>query len=41
MKGALRAEWVFWKADESSELHECLIVRSRIFLWNHGAGEFF
>ena len=41
MKGALRAERVFWKADESSELHECLIVCSRIFLWNHGAGEFF
>jgi hypothetical protein len=41
MKGALSAERVFWKADESSELHECLIVCSRIFLWNHGAGEFF
>jgi len=41
MKGALRAERVFWKADESSELHECLIVCSWIFLWNHGAGEFF
>ena len=41
MKGALTAERIFWKADESSELHERLIVCSRIFLWNHGAGEFF
>jgi len=40
MKGALRAEGMFWKADESSELHECLIVSARIFLWNQEAGEF-
>jgi hypothetical protein len=37
----LMADRVFWKADESPEFHQCLIVCSRVFLWNHGAGEFF
>jgi hypothetical protein len=40
MKGALRAERIFWKTDESSELHERLIVYAWIFLWNQGAGDF-
>ncbi len=40
-EGALTAEWIFWKADESSELHECLIMSAWISLWNQGAGDFF